>query len=345
MSDQPNVRRVWSRRDIVAAGAAAALLGTLPLRAGADAPPKKLEKPALNLGIASLGSNFLPVYVAAARTWKAQGLDVHLVAFRGDSEVAQALAGNSIDISLASMNGLINMITAGQSVAAFYAGFDQADFAWLAQPSIKTWADLKAKKIGVSTFGSLTDALTRYALKTHGIDPERDVDIIQAGAAQAAFQALESGTINAAILSPPFKWRAAEAGYTVLGTQAHDIAPRWPKNLFMARTDLIAANPNTIEAFLRAHVDAIRFARADRNAAIAIIVDQLKFTPADAARAYDSAMDGIDERGNLPEAAMPTFWKVTVANGDVDKPWPESKFLDRRFIDTFSRWALGPQRT
>jgi NitT/TauT family transport system substrate-binding protein len=327
----------WSRRGFVSTGVAAALASGLPpISAAAPGTP---EKTALTLGLASYGSNFLPVYVAAARTFKAQGLDVQLIPFRGDAEISQALAGNSIDVSLASMNGLINLITSGQPVMGIYAGFDQADFSWLAQASIKTWAQLKNKKVGVATFGSLTDALTRYDLRKHGLEPVRDVQIVQGGAAQSDFQALESGRVDAAILSAPYKWRAAAAGYTVLGTQEHDVAPRWPKNLFMAKTDFIKNDSNTIETFLRAYVEAVRYTRRNRDESIKILMDQLKFTQSDAVGAYDSAVAAMDETGNLPEASMKTFWAVTVQNGDVDKPWAEAKYFDRRFVDSFKRWA------
>ncbi len=86
--------------------------------------------------------------------------------FRGDTEVAQALAGNSIDIALASSSGLLNLVTANQGVIGFYGGFNQADFSWLAQPAIKSWRDMKGKTLGVATFGSLTDLITRYVLRT-----------------------------------------------------------------------------------------------------------------------------------------------------------------------------------
>ena len=72
--------------------------------------------------------SFLPAYVAAARTWNDAGIDGQLVAFRGDAEVAQALAGDSIDVSFASLNGLINLINSGQPIIGFYSGFHQADF-------------------------------------------------------------------------------------------------------------------------------------------------------------------------------------------------------------------------
>src|SRR6202023_2994571 len=124
-----------------------------------------------------------------------QGLDVELISFRGDAEVAQALAGNSIDLSLQSLDGLINLINAGQPVRGFYAGFFQSDFAWLAQPRIKQWKDLKGGTAGVSTYGSLTDQLTRYILKRNGLEPEKDVQLVQVGTTASMLQALKAGRL------------------------------------------------------------------------------------------------------------------------------------------------------
>ena len=136
--------RKLSRRGFVQAGVGA---GAILAARRAGAAPGKIEKPKLTLGLAVPAASFLPVYVAAARTWKEQGLEVEIVSFRGDAEVSQAMAGGSLDLSLQSLDGLINLIVANQPVKGFYAGFHQADFAWLAQASIKTWADLKGGRM------------------------------------------------------------------------------------------------------------------------------------------------------------------------------------------------------
>src|SRR5579871_5726257 len=246
-----------SRRGLVRGLGAAGLLAASRARAA-------LEKPKLTLGLAVPAASFLPVYLAAARTWKEQGLSVEIVSFRGDAEVSQAMAGGSLDLSLQSLDGLINLINSNQPVKGFYAGFHQADFAWLAQPSIKTWADLKGGTIGVSTFGSLTDELTRYVLHKHGLKPETDVSVVQAGPSATSIQLLRSGRLLAAIQSAPTKWVAEDLGLTVLGTQAKEIAPQWPKHIFVARSQFLDAYPNTVQAFLRAHVAAIPLARRPR---------------------------------------------------------------------------------
>jgi NitT/TauT family transport system substrate-binding protein len=329
--------RKLSRRGLLQAG-----LGAGAILAGrrAGAAPGRIEKPKLTLGLAVPAASFLPVYVAAARTWKEQGLEVEIVSFRGDAEVSQAMAGGSLDLSLQSFDGLINLINSNQPVQGFYAGFHQADFAWLAQPSIKAWADLKGGTIGVSTFGSLTDQLTRYVLRKHGLKPGTDVQIMQAGPSATSIQMLRSGRLLAAIQSAPTKWVAEDLGLTVLGTQEKEIAPQWPKHTFVARRKFLDENPETIRAFLRAHVAAIRLARADRALAVKVLVDQVKYQPSYAARAYDENLPAFDERGRLPDGKyMDIFWSIVIAAGTATEPWPAARLMDERFIGTFAQWA------
>ena len=326
-----------TRRDVLAAGLSATAVASLgrPAIAAFPAP----ETPSIKVGTAVNAMSFMPVYVAYAKTWKAQGLDVQLLQFRGDAELSQALVGGSIDVSVGSLNGVINMISTNQPIIGFYGGFYQADFSWLAQPGMKHWGDVKGKSIGISTYGSLTDALTRYALRRNKLDPEKDVQIVQIGATPSAYQALKSNRLAVAILSPPFSWQAQDEGFSVLGTQASDVSAAWPKHLYSAKTKFIADNPHTLEAVLRGHVAAIRLLHTNRDAAVQVMMDELKITKQYAERAVDVEVPGYNERGGMPEKAMPVFWEITKSLGDVTSPWDENKYLDHRFINSFKSWA------
>ena len=304
------------------------------------APIGKPEKTKLTAAIPVDAASFLPIYLAAARTWKEQGLDVTLTAFRGDAEASQALAGGSVDFTIQSADGLVNVINAGQPVIGFYAGFHQSDYAWLSQPSIKSWDDLKGKTAGVSTFGSATDQLTRYALKRHGLVPEKDVQMVQAGPPASIAQALKANRLAVGILAPPMNWMVADAGFNMLGSQDRDIAPQWPKHVFMAKRQFLDDNPETVRAILRAHVAAIRLARADRDLVVATYMDRLKFQKIYAERAADAILPLYDERGSLPDqASMKVFWSLQIERGEIKEPWPDAKLLDDRFIKTFAEWA------
>ena len=58
-----------------------------------------------------------------------------------------------------------------------------------------------------------------------------------------------------------------------------------------------------------------------------------------AERLYDEAFPTLDERGDLSPGAMTVFWRMMMAAGEVTEPWPEARFLDRRFIDSFAQRA------
>lgn len=328
-----------SRRNALSVGAALGLSAAATPLLGAAQSYGKPELTDLKVGIPLDATSYLPLYIAAQRTWKEQGLNVTLLAFRGDAETSQALAGDSIDVNCGSLTGLINLINAGQPVIGFYGGFNLAGFSWWGQPAIKSWADVKGKSLGVSTFGSTTDALTRYVLRKHGLEPERDAQLVQVGNNINQYQALKSNRTQVAMLSAPATWQAQSDGYKLLGTQQREVAPDWPEHIFSAKTKFLAANPNTVAAVLRGHVAAVRRAKADRPAAVAVFVERLKYTPVMAERSYDELIPTYDERGRLPERSMKIFWQIAESNGDVKAPMRESVFLDRRYIDSFSAWA------
>jgi NitT/TauT family transport system substrate-binding protein len=326
-----------SRRALLRTTAGAGLASLVQARSTAAGTPEKRK---LVAAIPVDAASFLPVYLAAARTWKQQGLDIELTAFRGDAEVSQALIGGSIDFSIQSGDGLINMINAGAPVIAFYAGFHQSDYAWLSQPSIKTWDALKGRPAGVSTFGSATDQLTRFALRRHGLVPEKDVQMVQAGPPASIAQALKAERLAVGILAPPMNWIMADAGFNILGSQGEEIAPEWPKHVFVAKRKFLGDNPNTVQAILAAHVAAIRLARADRDLAVATYMERLKFQKPYAERACDAILPGYDERGSLPDAqSMKMFWSLQIERGEAKEAWPNERILDDRFIKNFADWA------
>ena len=212
-------------------------------------------------------------------------------------------------------------------------------FEWYARPEIKSWNDLRGRTMGISSFGSLSDHLTRYVLRRQGLDPGRDVSMIQSGELATGLAALRAGRLDSVVLAHPFTWTAQAAGFTRLGTQAAEVADAWPRNVFVAKTKLLAAEPATFRAFLAAYVTALRSLRGDRAGTIDQLVTRFKLDRRNAERLYPDLLAGFDERGRLPQQVPLFFWDISVAAGDVTAPWPEAHYLDRRFIDSFEAWA------
>jgi NitT/TauT family transport system substrate-binding protein len=305
--------------------------------------PEAPEKKELVLALAAPGASYLPIYLMVDETAPPEGLTLKLAMIGGGPQTAAALGSGSVDVAVTSLNIVINMIQVGHAVRAFYGAGSHAEFEWFARPGIRSWAELPRKIMAVSAPGSLTDLLTRRALTRNGLRPE-SVALVSSGASHARFTVLKAGRADAAILLPPHTWAAESEGFTRLGTQASEIAATWPRAVFAAKASFIAERPATVRALLRAYVRAIRLARANPELAIQSLGRYVRDAPQYHERAYREAMAGYDERGELPAAAMPVFWEVSIAAGEVPESWAESRFLERRFIDSFESWAPAPGR-
>jgi NitT/TauT family transport system substrate-binding protein len=323
--------------------AAALLLAVLTVvvdQAGAG-NAETLDRLRLRIGLPAPGAAFLPLYVAAERTARAEALELELLTFRGASGLAPAVASDSVDVGLASLNTVIRLIDAGQAVKVFYGGLSLAEAAWYGRPPVRTWEDLRGRTIAVPTFGGYVDLLTRRALKKRGLVLGRDVQVARM-VTSTALPALVAGRIDAALLQLPFAWEAQSLGLARLGSEAEEAGAPWPKNLFFAKTRLLESYPRTIRALLRAHVSALRLAKADRDLGADTLARHVGYSPAATDRAYREVVGALGERGEIPAESLKVFWEITVEAGEQPAAWPETRYLDRRLIDSFEAWAPRP---
>jgi NitT/TauT family transport system substrate-binding protein len=316
----------------------ALVTGIAPLVQAAS-PAIKPEISELKIGVPDLDPSFLPNWAAEQRGFfKEEGIsDVKVLVFKGNGPTVQALSGGTIDLCVASLIGLVNTINAGQKFKAFWAGYNMTDWAWYGQAKYKSIAETKGGRYGISRFGSLTDFMTRYALRSGGLDPEKDVNILQLGGQAEFMAAMSSGQLDVAILSAPYTYMAAEKGYVKLMSQK-DFAADYPTHVIYTKEEWIGKNPNTIRAYLRATTRAMEWIKANPEEAANLVTKQLKFKIEHARKAIDDLKDGWYPDGRLPQDGMKVFWTIATQSGEVKEPWPNSKWLDDRFLKTQDQW-------
>jgi NitT/TauT family transport system substrate-binding protein len=298
------------------------------------------EKEKIAIGLPVPAISFLPAWVAdQVGFFKEEGFsEIKIYAFRGDADVLQALASGTADINIASLIGLVSAINSGQKFKAFWAGYNMPYFEWYALPKFKSIADTKGGRYAVTKYGALTDFLTRYALRNAGLDPEKDVKILQLGGSPQSLAAMEAGQIEATILSPPSTHMAAEKGFIKVMSQKEHIAPDWPLHVVYTKEDFIAKNSNTIKAFLRATGKAIEWIKSKPEEAAKLANKQLKFKLEHCRKTIEDIKSEWYADGRLPQKGMKIFWEIAVQGGDVKEPWPNSKWLDETFLKTQDQW-------
>jgi NitT/TauT family transport system substrate-binding protein len=300
----------------------------------------KLETSKLSIGLAVPSLSYLPCWVADQKGFlKEEGfMEVKVLVFKGDSDVLQALTAGTVDMSVSSLTGLVESIKSGQKFKAVWGGYNPPYFEWYARPKFKSIAETKGGRFAVTKHGALTDFLTRYALRTAGIDPDKDVKILALGGSPQSIPAMEAGQIDVTILSVPANYVAAEKGFVKILGMKESIAPDWPVHVIFAKEAYIGQNPNAIKAFLKATGRAMEWIRTNPEEAAQIASKTAKFKVEHCRKFLQEYQNYWFADGSLPQRGMKIFWELAIQAGDVTEAWPESKWLDRTFLDTQQQW-------
>jgi NitT/TauT family transport system substrate-binding protein len=311
-------------------------LGSPILTGAAEFKP---EKNKIKLGVAQPSTSYLPVYLALDQGFfEKEGLTVELIEFSGGSELIKGVVAGSIDIGYSGLASLSLGINAGQKIKVFYAGNNLPAFYWHSVPKIKSLGDAKGARIGVSRYGSNSDFMTRYALKTRGLNPEKDVQIVQAGNEAAALAAMEKGQLDVIIVTNPYGFMAEDKGFKAILRQK-DLTAEYPMQDLFAMEKFLRDNPNTVKTFLRGYSRGVRLAKKEREIAVKTLVERAGLERKYAGRAYDEIIDYIYEDGRWPsEKNMDVFWEMGIMAGTYKEKWPREKYFDSTFVDSYSLW-------
>lgn len=193
-----------------------------------------------------------------------EGLDVEMIRVGGSSRMVAAMLGGSAPIIQAGAIAAITANVAGSDVVIIGATGSVSPFRLLARPEIKTPADLKGKKAGITTFGSTSDQVVRIALKHFGLDASKDVAILTFGAQPEAFAALTNGIVQVAALSYPLYPKAQKLGMRELVNFA-DLGVEDINGTVMTTRSYLAQNRDTALRFLRAFSRGMHRYRTDRE--------------------------------------------------------------------------------
>jgi NitT/TauT family transport system substrate-binding protein len=130
----------------------------------------------LIVGYSSVSASFLPLWMAKeTKIFNRNGLDVQMVFFNtGTTAVMALLSGNS-PVSHTAGSGIVNSRLGGSDSVLIVGGTVSLDWWLLSRPEIKSAVQLKGGSVAISSFGSSSDFVARFALRKLGLDPEKDV--------------------------------------------------------------------------------------------------------------------------------------------------------------------------
>jgi ABC-type nitrate/sulfonate/bicarbonate transport system substrate-binding protein len=189
---------------------------------------------------------------------KQEGLDVDLIYIASSSTMAQAQLAGNVALSTANSQVVVDVGLQGGDLLAIGAVINAVAFYVMAPPEVKSVRDLKGKPVGVTRFGASTDFAIRKLLEKYGLQPIRDVPIIQIGGLPEIAAALSKRSIYAAPMSYPLAYVAEQSGMRILANLAKEDIPFMHVGITTSRR-FVKERRAQAKAFLRAYGRAVRF--------------------------------------------------------------------------------------
>jgi NitT/TauT family transport system substrate-binding protein len=224
-----------------------------------------LEK--MRLGYSGTGiNNYVLELGRRAGIFRRNGLDLEVVYVNSGSLLNQALIAGSFDVAFSqgSEAMLAKLRGADMRITAVVA--NRFNHVYLTAPGITTVRQLKGKKVAVSRFGSGSQFQTNLVLKEGGLDPEKDVTVLQIGNSAARILAILGGTVDGTIMAADFVPRAKREGLNVIVDLA-DSKIEYPFLSLNMMGNYIERNLKTAKSLIKSMSESIRLLQTDPSAA------------------------------------------------------------------------------
>jgi len=202
--------------------------------------------------------------------FRKNGLDLEVVYVNSGSLLSQALIAGTFDLSMSQGSEAMVAKLRGADVRIVAVIANRFNHVYLTAPSITSFKQLKGKKVAVSRFGSGSHFQTNLALKDGGLDPEKDVTILQIGNSGARITAILSGVVDGTIMAADFVPKAKREGFNVLADLA-DTKIEYPFLSLNMLGSYVDKNLKLVKALIKSMSESIRALQTDSaNAKVAI---------------------------------------------------------------------------
>lgn len=321
----------------------AAPAASTPAAASAPAAQGPLQK--TELGVVALVSYMYPMWLALEKGfWAQQGLDVEMTTFQTNEAVAAVVSG-SIDVLMCPTDGCITAVSKGGPLKLVNDYLTQAPYYLVGRSDIQTVADLRDKKVGVSSITTGSGTLARIMLLNQGLEAA-DYTLVQAGGNPQRYAALQSGGVDAALLSDPANFEALLAGYRNL-LEFSKVVPQYSFSSDWVTNDWIVqpGNADKLVRLQAGQIVANRWAQdpANKAAVVDIIMQRTNTPPVIAERVYDFYVvqnPGIIGVDDLRAEPAENVLRILREEGTVTDMPPTAQWRDASYIQQ-ARQRLG----
>jgi NitT/TauT family transport system substrate-binding protein len=295
----------------------------------------------VRLGSSSTNVSFLAIYTALHRGFfKDEGFDLEIIYMAANLTSSAVMTGD-LDYS-AAVTGLIGGAVRGQPMKVLLFTVERPLLFLMSKKEIKEPKQLKGKKVAGSSPGGSATLLGYRALRHFGLEPGRDVSVLpMGGSAASRFAVLESGVVDASLLSVPENIIALEKGYNEL-IFIGDIV-QFAQNGFGTSEKKIRENPDEVYRMVRATLRGLQFVwdKNNQDAVTDVMMKQWKVNDRKMAAEMSKQVTRVltKDAGVSPESVQ-VLIDSQRENAKVTEPVSVADVVDYSFLEK-ARKELG----
>lgn len=234
----------------------------------------------LRVGLSSVSATQGAMWVAEERgLFKKYGIDPEVIVIGGGASlVVSSLLAGEIQFSVGGGDAVIRAALKGADTVLAVSPLKTGLQRLMTRSEIRTPADLKGKKIGVTRFGSASHWVLQMFLRKWNMRND-DIQILQLGSSPANLASLDNRAIDGAVLTLPTFFLAEERGYRVLADPA-DMDIVYLQNSIDTTRGYLRRNRDQAVRFVKGVCEGLAYFLKNKRDSIAVMQKKLRIQSA-----------------------------------------------------------------
>jgi ABC-type nitrate/sulfonate/bicarbonate transport system substrate-binding protein len=278
--------------------------------------------------------SFVPANVGKdTGIFKKHGLDIEIAGFGGDAKLQQAMAADAVDVGLGSGPGLAFIVKGSPIKGIAAMAGPPLLFALVVRndDAVKSPDDLKGRKVGVSTVGSVTSWLVSEVARQKGWG-FGGIDQVPIGDNATRLAALKTKSVDGCVVDIGSALNFVQRGDGRILMRFGNVVTDFILHVIFATDKAIAQKPEALRGFLKGWFETIAFMRANKNKTVEIAKGVMGTDEATTAGIYDELMPMFSDTGKFDPKALAVLRRSFVEMKTLPTEPDMSKLYTEAFL-------------
>jgi ABC-type nitrate/sulfonate/bicarbonate transport system substrate-binding protein len=297
-----------------------------------DSMPQARAQDKMRLGLSSVSALHSAVWIAEQKgLFRKHGIDAEVIVVgQGGTAGISALLANDIQMTSSAGDSLVNAALHGGETVMIAGVVNKGLQRIMTRPEIKTPADIKGKRVGVTRIGAVSHSVLLMILRRWNMSPT-DVQILQVGTSPNMLASLDKGGLDGAVITIPSMFVAEDRGYKVLLDLA-DTDIYYLQTMIATTRSYIKNNRDKTLRFLKGYLEGIAYFKQNRKEGLDVVKKKLRISEQQE-RNLERSFDLLSMKYYEP-MPYPSLRGVETVLGFVEKDNPKAKGADpKSFVD------------